>query len=786
MCVEMYFTRISEKTALIKCHLIFMFLVCFPFLVNLTKIVFFLVNEENQISNLDISHSLLEKDILCTDFIYPMNEEDKFSVFKNNIICFQSISEQPKYFIPKIVTIPYNKNALLQSNVLKKNYECNRTDIRIILKDVSYQSLHIFLKSIEHSEIIVNKLRIQDFLDILIIISLLDIENNKKLSDFIKELFINDIFSMENETIPFNFEKYYDSPHFEKINKSMLMNLWILFMNIITFNDKATVRTTVRSELYTMSFKFIDVLFSSKVLPPKSLGTKLYLRLDKTSITHIYKIINVEYLMRTWIFLLKISNLDILYLIFLDQESYEKSVKLFSNITCKIEKIYMVFLESSIKLFSNINFYIPCKSLKVFKLKYDYFTTDEIKMLLKICDPLQYITIKTKKLDFKKLNLLVDFFKKNPDKFCKIKCSIYDILNTDSESLSQIPTNIIFYIDQIKTGSSYEKIPIKYMPFFHKQHYCYKLKDNDVFPNNIVFYECSKFIEITLDFTGSSVPFKLNSSIFTSMRYFKTIKYFFLENIIISDELLLYVLESNTILLLVVQKFCIASNLKFHSRNDKLINQSVNNIVLKNSLSNINCSVFDYLSRFRHCIGFKLVNVYVDYRVSCLKNLYNFFLSSSTIEYDKIYMEAFVFETEINDDRNTSFLQFFSIIYDFSKLYKISYRVYRISETEFRFFSEMRCLKNVHIEIRNRTDCIDFQRLFCNFGIERTILHFDISVYRIHKNTIEFFKKIKNLMILRIFTQTIDIDIIKTIKKNDFRKTFIRFKQPTREHRLSK
>ncbi|TBT96830.1 hypothetical protein CWI36_3342p0010, partial [Hamiltosporidium magnivora] len=111
MCVEIYFTRISEKISLRKCHLIFMSLVCFPFLVNLTKIVFFLVNEENQISNLDISHSLLEKGIPGIDFIYPMNEEDKFSVFKNNIICFQSISKQPKYYIPKIVTIPYNKNA---------------------------------------------------------------------------------------------------------------------------------------------------------------------------------------------------------------------------------------------------------------------------------------------------------------------------------------------------------------------------------------------------------------------------------------------------------------------------------------------------------------------------------------------------------------------------------------------------------------------------------------------------------------------------------------------------
>ncbi|TBT97505.1 hypothetical protein CWI36_2859p0010, partial [Hamiltosporidium magnivora] len=412
---EKFYLSNSKKLFVRKLsRYIFIIFIGFFWSVHSTTVSFFVINEENCITDLNIDNSILEATESENYSVECIYEQEEIKVLFNNTICSESTPNQFKYYKPNIVTMPYRKNMLLNSNFLKTAFESKQTNIRIFFRDISYTALLLFFKLIDESDIIVNQIKIQDFLDILLILSVLDIERTKASNHFIKELFRNFTFEIENANYFFDLQKYYNIYHYKLIKKFLLTEVFIVFIDLISFNDKIGHRYTVHHETITSNFKKIITSYSFNNMHPKSLTSKIYLRLNNISISSLHKIINSEYLMNTWVFLLNITKMDLIYFIFSDDETYNKAIQLFSNITLHTEKLYIHFFEESMKFFINKNVNFFSKNLKVLKLRYN-FTTEEYKTILSFCNRIERLTIKTYYIDFERLSLLVNFSMNNPN-----------------------------------------------------------------------------------------------------------------------------------------------------------------------------------------------------------------------------------------------------------------------------------------------------------------------------------------------------------------------------------
>ncbi|TBU03469.1 hypothetical protein CWI37_0290p0030 [Hamiltosporidium tvaerminnensis] len=781
MSEEFYLSNSKKLFVRKLSRYIFIIFIGFFWSVYSTSVSFFVINEENCITDSNIDNSILEATESENYSVECIYEQEEIKVLKNNTICSESTPNQFKYYNPNIFTMPYRKNMLLNSNFLKTAFESKQTNIRIFFRDISYNALLLFFKLIDKSDIIVNQIKIQDFLDILLILSVLDIERTKESNHFIKELFSNFIFEMQNSNHVFDPQKYYNSYHYKYIKKSILIELYIILIDLISFNDKIGHRYTVHHETIASNFKKTITAYSFNSIHAKSLTSKIYLRLNNISISSLHKIINSEYLMNTWIFLLNITKMDLIYFIFSDDETYNKAIQLFSNITLHAEKLYIHFFEEPMKFFINKNINFFSENLKVLKLRYN-FTTEELKNILRFCNRIERLTIKTYYIDFERLSLLVNFSMNNPNISCKILGFVYELPDIDYEFINNIPRNILFYLENSNRNLEYEKIPAKYMPFFQNYYFHYKQILNSRITIKPELLEFSRVKSVTLDFESNSSPYKIETSVFNMLRCFKTIKYFSLQNIVISNELLLYVLESDTLQILTITKFICIDKFRYISENETLFNRKLVYILLFDSLTEINPSIFIYLSRFKNVSGFNFT-IINENRTSFLKKIINHFFGTANKKYTKTYLNCLRIETNLNYIKKINFLEFFSELYDFSKLCKIVYHVYEIGDIEYSIISKMTSLKFISIGIYNSKECINYEKLFNNHELFNTIEYVGIYVSQIRKRDIDILKNNKNLKTLRISCEIIDYDTILGIKKNDFKNTMIIFERPVRAKR---
>ncbi|TBT99698.1 hypothetical protein CWI39_1925p0010 [Hamiltosporidium magnivora] len=687
----------------------FSFSICFYFSQYLTTVKFFVINEENRLFNFNISNLSSETDIPEYDYVDPSNQEDKITIFKNNILCCKSRNNESEYYIPSI-----------------------------FLRDISYNSLLLFLKLMDNRENIANKIKIQDFLDILLIISILDIEKSKERNKFIKALLIHFIIEMPNLKQTFVFDKYYDSYHDKNIRRNILMDLWIFLLDIITFDDKVIsgyILQTNKKLLIDFERPMIDL--SINIIFLKYFPSKICLRLDRSCLKSLSKILRLKYLKHFWTFISNIIKFYKLKLSFSYEATDKKIIDLLLTINFRTKKLELSFEENPMKLLENKDLYICTKSLKTLKLTW-VFTTEELKIFLEHCSNLQRLKICTDLLDYEQLSLLIDFSNKNPKVFSKIFCVTFDSVNIDPCLVKPIPENIVIYLENIQIESNFLEVPTIYKPLFIEYFYRYKYIKNSIFLTDAVSFDISK-----------------------SKHMFSSIQYFFLQNIVISNELMSYVLESNSITQLIINKFVCAVNFKCDASKNTIYNQKVKYIYLEDSLSYISMDILIYLQRFKGVIGLKLIKVDIKSTEIDLNSL----LDPLQKEEDKIYLTNLEVKTYSNNVKDSNFLHFISVAYDLSKLNEISYHVYNITETDYFYFSKMNCLKDVFIRIRDKTNIVEFYKLFSNCNSIHNISDLNIEISKITKENIQFLFKIKNLQMLRISCDKINYETIKCFKK---------------------
>ncbi|KAK1348760.1 hypothetical protein LUQ84_001911 [Hamiltosporidium tvaerminnensis] len=80
--------------------------------------------------------------------------------------------------------------------------------------------------------------------------------------------------------------------HYSYIKKSLFMDIWIFFINFITFDDKSAERFIILSKNIDLTFKSLDIYCNSYNSVKKPHKTNFTIRLDNISINKTYKIRN--------------------------------------------------------------------------------------------------------------------------------------------------------------------------------------------------------------------------------------------------------------------------------------------------------------------------------------------------------------------------------------------------------------------------------------------------------------------------------------------------------------
>ncbi|TBU01910.1 hypothetical protein CWI37_0601p0020 [Hamiltosporidium tvaerminnensis] len=733
--------------------------------VNSTTVSFFVINEENCISNLLVSDLTLEMIFFSNKSVEWITNEGKITIFKNNIVRYESTNTETKYYNPSILAIPYKNNMLLNSKYIKNKFELEKANIRIFFKDVSYSSLLLFLKLVNEPDYIVNQIKIEAFMDILIILSILDIDSSKERNIFLKYVFLNVIYGMQNINSISTIEQYCANFQGNIVKKSVCIDLFVFLIGIITFNDKTAQQFIVFSEKTNLAFKYVDLYSDTYSIIKKNENDKLFLRLDDFSIDKLCKIARIDYLLKSYGLLFKITKLDLLYIIFQKEDTYTKAFALLSDINFKTEKLYVHSIRNTMKLFFWKNFNQLTNELKVLKLRSSFKAEELIKMLDQ-CVKIKKITLYTNKMNVEILSIMINFSSKNPSVSFKVFCLIFGFLDMNFSIFESITDNICVYIHIIKLGSEIIKIPTELLPFLHKYKLEYEYSENFKPFMCIVLLECSRFKYFDFDYSKHSSPFKLEDSFFTPLRYLDTMKYFSLENIIINDELLMFVLESATIKTLEITNFVCNYDFK-HFLKNKTLNHNLRSISLTHSLSKVDSNLILCIERFYGISHLKLQNI--DWISSKTKSFHEYIFRLVSYKDNKIYLKCLEIDEALNNNKMFNNLLFLSETYGYTNIKKIEYRVYEISEIEYSFFNQMTKLENIFIEVRNTTASINFKKLFCNIELFNTIILISIHVNRIFKEDTGIFKKFKFLAILYFEFKILDFDTISNIKKRDFK-----------------
>ncbi|TBU11170.1 hypothetical protein CWI38_1344p0010, partial [Hamiltosporidium tvaerminnensis] len=204
----------------------------------LTTVNFYIINEENRVNNYINSESTMDI-MFKNEKIEYFDEINRITILKDNVLRQESKGGITKYYESNTVTLRYTDTNLLNSTLLKSLYISEKNIIRVFLKDVSTSNFLLFLKLIDNPDLLINQIDIKTFIDILTIITILDIKKSKQRNKIIKELLRNLVYGINIKS--FNLENICCLDYTNNlVKRSILRDLLIYFLEFVYFNEKRT------------------------------------------------------------------------------------------------------------------------------------------------------------------------------------------------------------------------------------------------------------------------------------------------------------------------------------------------------------------------------------------------------------------------------------------------------------------------------------------------------------------------------------------------------------------
>ncbi|TBU09117.1 hypothetical protein CWI36_0060p0010 [Hamiltosporidium magnivora] len=743
---------------------------------SLTSVTFYIINEENRVKNL-INTDLTIDMMFLDENIEYFDKNNEITIFKNNILRHESKFEITSYYIPNTLTLTYSHGMFLNSALLKSLFDSREKNIRVFINDVSYDNFLLFLKLLDNFDALINQINIKAFIDILTIITMLEIKKSKQRKEFIKDLLRSLLYGIN--IFDLNSKRDYYNYVYNHIKRSILRDLIVFFMEFIYFDEKITKSYIVITDCNEVCFKKNSCSLYENCMK-KIQKNKIYLRLNDYNIKKLSKLMVSYNLKNIWIYLFKIIRLDLVYFVFDLEESFEIIFKLLFGVKFYTEKFYFHSFKNATIILLKIRYHLFLKNLNVLKFNFS-FNLNELKQILSLYDNVKKITIKTHEINFGTLKFLISYCRNNSYKSIKLVSFFYISENTISNILKFFPKNLIFLSDLIKKENILKPFSSHYMPFIYNAFY-YITQNKLNFLYNILFLEVLNAREIQIHLNNNYIPMILDDSIFNSLRYCKTLKKFCIKNIKLSNELLMYILESTTLLFVEIIDFEYAFNDEFFTKSS-VLNFNLKFFGFTNSKSFIKSKFMIYLAKFRSVSNLKIYNTGM-----MLENLYPRF-SKHNFKFVKKNISKKIFLKKLEIIAWTSLLYmknclfFLSEAYDLVELESISLNPCELTEIDYVLFCKMIKLKVVKIESFGKINNIDLKKLFSNSALFNTVIVMNISVREITSDDIRILSSFKNLMSLSISSEKIDFMTIKNIKRKYFLTTEFILKEPNRENR---
>ncbi|TBU04000.1 hypothetical protein CWI37_0198p0030 [Hamiltosporidium tvaerminnensis] len=716
----------------------------------LTTVNFYIINEENRVKNYINSESTMDI-MFKNEKIEYFDEINRITILKDNVLRQESKGGITKYYESNTVTLRYTDTNLLNSTLLKSLYISEKNIIRVFLKDVSTSNFLLFLKLIDNPDLLINQIDIKTFIDILTIITILDIKKSKQRNKIIKELLRNLVYGINIKS--FNLENICCLDYTNNlVKRSIFRDLLIYFLEFVYFNEK-------RTRLHIVIKRSCDVIYKKDRGPlyeksiKKSQKNKIYLKLKDLDVKKLVKIVTSYNLKNIWIFLFKIIRLDLLFFNFNFTETFEELIKLLSDVRFNSENFYLFCRKNASELLLKMENHIFLKNLKVLKFNFN-FDLNELKQILFLYQKVIRCKINTNEINFETFAFLIDYCLKNPFISIKLETFFYKSDNTDLNVLKFMTKNLLFFPYLIKTG--------KYLTGF-------------------LDFSNTRSIKISTN-NPVSPPLKIDDIVLNTLKRCKFLKYFSAKNIIISDELLIYILESLTLLSVEIKNLVYVFNHDLFSKIDTL-NLNLKVFGLFSPRSCIKSNFMIYLAKFRSISHIKIENTEIFREVCSLEYFWQKICFFSKKNLERIFLEHLEIKYPVKSPYMGNCMYFMSKIYDFVNLRSIFLYSYILTEVDYIFFNKMNKLEVVTIEFISQSNKIDLKRLFKNSFLLNTVTTLKIYFDEITHADIQILKSFKNLITLSISLNTIDYKTIQNIKRKDFRTTDFVLEKPIRNRR---
>ncbi|TBT99994.1 hypothetical protein CWI37_1147p0010 [Hamiltosporidium tvaerminnensis] len=753
----------------------FQFLINHLYCICSPTISFFIANDGNEVREFVGSHEKEENSVKFHNTICSSNDY-KVYVLRNEILCFESPQKPIKYFKPEIITVPCAK-MLQSSNLIQKSLNYTQNNINIFVKNVSYTAFLLFLKAIENPDGLISQMKLVDLLDILKIITTLDIAKSFKRDFFLKNIIKNILFGLERHSNIFDFLNKFNEFSLNEIDRFLIKDLLIFFINIICFNNKAAERFMILSTNKCLNLKNQDH-FSPYNWMKKVTQTKFYIKFIDRDIYNLYKMSHLPFFLGTWKFLLNIATFEYFYILFQNKRSIEQAIVLFQNTKLNCIRIYII-MKVNYVLIADFFTTIFSNSIQILKISAN-ISAGNVKDIFEVCSNVQKLTIKCTIVTFEFLSLIIKVARINSTKAYKIRCIYYEFENTDLNSLLNMPINLLFYVDLLRIDTKEVFIVKNLIPFMSQ--YNLSLTETDIMISyNIFLFDCFKFKELTIVITDSISFVDLDKFTISSLMNFKTLKYLTIKNIKVTTELLMYILESNILVYLNISNFITQIDFK------KILEMNTQNfklryMLLRNSISCFKKEILWYLSRFVHLVGLSLEDIEFRVTKSIMEYFFAYLHSLFKKTPKKISLKRLEIILQSNTEKEADILASLSHIYELSKLNELIYKVYRISNADFKIFSQMNALEAIIIQIYD-SDGFCLRNTLSNCQLYASIYYIDLALKKIREDDIIMIKKFYKLTVLFISCEQIDYETIIKFKKNDFKSTKFVLKQPSREKR---
>ncbi|KAK1349062.1 hypothetical protein LUQ84_001743 [Hamiltosporidium tvaerminnensis] len=264
---------------------------------------------------------------------------------------------------------------LLNSKLLKSLFDREKTTFRVFIKNISSSNFLLFLELVKKSNILTNQITIKAFLEILRIITILDIKKSKQRDLFIKELLRSLVYGLNTLSFGLYLNESYYNYLIHDTKRSLSRDLLVFFMELVYFKENRTKHYLVVKENKITCFKIEGSVFyqeKNKMLQ----RNKICLRLNDFNAKKLSKLMTSYLLRNIWVFLLKITRIDFIYFAFALEETLKSIFEIFSGAKLPSEKFYIHSIKNATKILLKMKNHIFLKNLKVLKFEFD-FTLEE-------------------------------------------------------------------------------------------------------------------------------------------------------------------------------------------------------------------------------------------------------------------------------------------------------------------------------------------------------------------------------------------------------------------------